>query len=347
MSDFSKFDPKQTLALVRGSLFNHKATVEAYRQSDPDWKLTLVTLTLPVVIAAVVLGAILSWAFGSTSIYGMTGGVGMFFATLLWAILAVFILAFVAAFLAGSFGGVNHFSRAFGLASLVGVVGYAGSILGTLPYLGWLLSLAIGIYALVLFYRGLPVFLEVPDNKRTVHFVSTIVAVLVLNMVLSLAFGPRVDTGQFGRSASGARDSAAAPGLDLFGIGGQQVGEAVQDTFDPPADGKLSDAQVRQTIRFMQRTSEIQKEIVADLEKAGEKADAGVGDVMAGIRGVTGLSTAEMKVVKDNGGNWAEHQWVKQQLAMARRQQDMNETSAHNYALYQKYQEELSELAIY
>jgi len=49
-----------------------------------------------------------------------------------------------------------------------------------------------------------------------------------------------------------------------------------------------------------------------------------------------------MEVVKSSGGNWAEHEWVKQQLRVARIQQgEGSDAIAHNYSLYKKYQEEL------
>jgi hypothetical protein len=53
------------------------------------------------------------------------------------------------------------------------------------------------------------------------------------------------------------------------------------------------------------------------------------------------LSTAEIEIVKSAGGNWAEHQWVRQTLRTAWLQKDINDAVAHNYALYQEYEEEL------
>lgn len=59
---------------------------------------------------------------------------------------------------------------------------------------------------------------------------------------------------------------------------------------------------------------------------------------------VGGLSTAVVEVVKENGGNWAEHQWVQQTLLTASRQKDINETVAHNYRLYEQYSDQLSDV---
>ena len=55
------------------------------------------------------------------------------------------------------------------------------------------------------------------------------------------------------------------------------------------------------------------------------------------------MSTAEMEVVKSAGGNWAEHQWVRSQIEVARIQQDLNEATEHNYNLFLKYQNEIEE----
>ena len=63
--------------------------------------------------------------------------------------------------------------------------------------------------------------------------------------------------------------------------------------------------------------------------------------MMKGANEVGGLATAEMEVVKEEGGNWAEHGWVAQTLMTASRQKNTNDAVAHNYALYQKYADQL------
>jgi hypothetical protein len=53
-----------------------------------------------------------------------------------------------------------------------------------------------------------------------------------------------------------------------------------------------------------------------------------------------------MEVVKTGGGNWAEHQWVKEQLRVARIQKDINDAVAHNYELYLEFEDELRDLGL-
>ena len=66
---------------------------------------------------------------------------------------------------------------------------------------------------------------------------------------------------------------------------------------------------------------------------------------MSGVTEAAGLSTVEIGVVKSAGGNWAEHQWVKESLRTAWLQKEGNDTIARNYALYQQYEDQLADLA--
>ena len=66
-------------------------------------------------------------------------------------------------------------------------------------------------------------------------------------------------------------------------------------------------------------------------------------EAMSGLAGVANITNAEMEVVKTGGGNWAEHQWVREQLYVARIQKNINETVEHNYELYQEFEDELDE----
>ncbi len=58
-------------------------------------------------------------------------------------------------------------------------------ILGVLiPYVGIVISLAGGIASLVFLYQVMPLALGVPNEKRTVHFVASIVTLIVINFIV-------------------------------------------------------------------------------------------------------------------------------------------------------------------
>lgn len=124
---------------------------------------------------------------------------------------------------------------------------------------------------------------------------------------------------------------------------------AEEDRYDPPSDGRLSEDQVREFIRVMQRTEELQQEKTARFKELAEKAErdeevsfSDLGTMMSGVSEATGLQTAEIDVVKSAGGNWAEHQWVRESLRTAWIQKDINDAVAHNFGLYQEFEPELS-----
>ena len=73
--------------------------------------------------------------------------------------------------------------------SLATIPSWVGAALGGIPWIGWLLQLVGSIIGLVFLYKIIPLALSVPDEKRVLHFVLTIVTVFVINIILGLIFG--------------------------------------------------------------------------------------------------------------------------------------------------------------
>ncbi|MGI9248691.1 MAG: EF-hand domain-containing protein, partial [Woeseiaceae bacterium] len=218
-----------------------------------------------------------------------------------------------------------------------------------------LLAFGLFIYALVLLWKVIPVFLTVPDNKRVGHYILSLVTIIAAMMIFSMTIGrflmPSMDGPDFGTVSDTGRPSPAASSGMFSGMARQAelIAAAEEDRFDPPSDGRLSNEQVREFIRVMQRTEELQEQKAAKLEELAEKADKNedmsfkdLGKMMSGVTEVAGLQTAEIEVVKSAGGNWAEHQWVRESLRTAWIQKDINDTVAHNFELYEEFEDELS-----
>ncbi|MEM9315724.1 MAG: hypothetical protein AAGA95_13950, partial [Pseudomonadota bacterium] len=240
--------------------------------------------------------------------------------------------------------------------------GFVGMLLQALPLVGALIALVAGIYALMTLYRALPVFLPIAEGDRTKHFVATFIAALVATLVLSALLGALL-VGSVARDVSQRADAEldriseqvdlgdeAAPRSlpDLLGVEGQvaSIEDAADDDYTPPADGELTRAQVERTVRLLARTEEVRHESGKRLEAIADKSEGegeepSLGDLFTGIRGLVNIGTAEMQVIKAAGANWAEHEWVKQQLTNARLSPEDN---AHNYELYQAFEEELENL---
>ena len=91
--------------------------------------------------------------------------------------------------------------------------------------------------------------------------------------------------------------------------------EAAEDEYEPPADGRLTDAQVEMYLKVRERERDIAKvarqEAAAHSKKAEDKS---LGGLMAGFKSIGSLAdfaTADIRAAKELGYNTAEYQWVK------------------------------------
>lgn len=349
-------DLNRTLTLVRGALFDPEATWRSYLPEAGDWQKTAFLLTGPLIILSTIIAFLLGQLGGDGSLFGQ------FRPTLTSSLLGIVVeairagvVAFIFSGLAGAFGGRSSFALGLAATTLAFVPGYVGQAITWLPWLGGLLALALFIYSLVLLWKIIPIYLEVPDSKRAAHYVCSLLASIVVMFILGamvgrVLYGSIAGPGMGGISDMPSTGSSAGDGMFGGVVRQAELMEAAErDTYSPPGDGKVEDQQVRAFLRVMERASEMQdekgerlREIAEKAEKEEEMSMSDLSQMMGGVTELAGLQTAEMEVVKSGGGNWAEHRWVRESLRTAWIQKDLNEAVAHNYALYQKYQEDLA-----
>lgn len=361
------FDIQATIRWVTDVMKNADATAVTYQETEPPWMQTFLQLPLPLYVV----GAIVAVVLG-----GLTSGLGLSAAlfALVFALAWTFVLAFVFDFFAGTFEGTKNFDAAFAMIGLASVPYALGNALNALPFLGWLLSLAGGIYSIVLTYKFIPVFLKVPDAKRAMHFIVSLLVLIVLALILGTVFGgiiggsavmqglssgfeQRDEYGEDSESSidwddsdvdkDGSDSDDGGSNIPFFGGLERQadfVDDAENDRFTPPSNNRLTDDQVERYVDTLTKTKRLRERLGKTLEGMDNKEDASITDVFGGLGDAMRLATAEMEVVKSGGGNWAEHQWVQSQIETARVQQDLNDDIAHNYGLFQAYQEQIEAL---
>ena len=337
-------DLKRTLELIQGAIFDPDRTWERYKAEAEDWQKTAFLLTGPLIVGSQLLGFLLGLIFGGP--FAPTLG-GMLMSIVSQTI-AAFAIAFIAAILAGLFKGKNSFPLALAATSLAFVPGYVGGALLWIPVLGIFITLGMLVYGLVLLWRILPVYLDIPATARVGHYILTLVGALLTMFLLVRIVGPSYVSKSGWDVGGGDRPAGLFGEMERHG---RILEAAEEDTYDPPRSGELSKSQVEDYIRVMTKTRDYRIEQTQELKALSEKADAdeieSLGEVFSGMSGVVGLTTAEMEVVKTGGGNWAEHQWVKEQLRVARIQKDINDAVKHNYELYRKFEDELQQLDNY
>lgn len=349
-------DLKRTLNLVSGGMFDPEQTWRKYLPEAEDWQKTVYLLTGPLIIFAAVAAYIFGFLGSDISLFGgFRPTIVSTLLTIISSAIAAGVVAFVVSALAGAFGGKSSFALGLAATSFAFIPGYLGQAATWLPWIGGLLALGLFIYGLVLLWKIIPIYLAVPDGKRVGHYILSLVATIAAMFILSMTIGrllyPSMDGPTF-KNISDLPTSDSSTGAGIYGGMARQaelMEAAENDRYDPPSDGRLSEDQVREFIRVMQRTEELQQEKTARFQELAEKAesDEGVslsdlGSMMSGVTEVAGLQTSEIEVVKSAGGNWAEHQWVRESLRTAWVQKDINDAVAHNFDLYQKFEAELS-----
>ena len=175
------FDLNRTIKLITGALLDREATWREYLPEADNWQKTAFLLTGPLIIASAVLALRVrlvrirrvyvsvcsgrpSCPLSDKSSLGAIGA-GAF--------------AFILAAFAGTFGGKNSFALGLAAMTLAFVPGYIGQALVWLPWIGGLLAFGLGIFSLIQLWKIIPIYLEVPDSKRTVHYVASFVATIV------------------------------------------------------------------------------------------------------------------------------------------------------------------------
>ncbi len=355
------FDLNKTLSLIKGGLFDAENNWTNYLSENPSWQQTALVLTAPLLLANVILSLIFYKLVGGFAIYGyQSGWLLSLFLGLLTGVISVAITASVFNIMAGVFKGTSNFSRAFTAVSLAVIPAWvAGAVSPLIPFLGVFLALAGGILSLVYMYRIMPLALAVPAEKRVMDFIASLLLIIVVNAVLGMIFAPEPET--VFTSGDYASETMVETNISSAGMMGEITRQAQlmevanADQYQPPADGELDEAQVVAYISVLDKTRSIHQEyakkmdqISADIEAKEESGEgvsfSDISQAMSGAGSMIGANNAEMEVLKTGGGNWAEHQWVKQQLRTARYQQgEGSDAVAHNYKLYQKYEEQLTE----
>lgn len=208
---------KRTSELVRGALFDSEATWRSYLPEAIDWKKTAFLLTGPLIVAAAIIAYLVGFLQSDSSLFGLARPTLL--STLLQIVLGAIVAGLVALIfsaLAGAFRGKSSFALALAATTLAFVPGYVGQAFAGLPWIGFLLSLGLGIYALVLLWRIIPIYLEVPDSKRAGHYILSLLASIVAMVILWTVIGKAMYESGAGPdmgNLSGANSAGEASGV--------------------------------------------------------------------------------------------------------------------------------------
>ena len=104
-------------------------------------------------------------------------------------LVGMFLVAWVANFLADKFGGQPNYDRAFRLCAYAYTAGWLAGVFNILPSLSILVLLA-SLYGIYLFYLGVTPMMAVPKDKAAGYTAVTIIGVIVVYLLVAAVTAP-------------------------------------------------------------------------------------------------------------------------------------------------------------
>jgi Yip1 domain len=159
-------------------------------------------------------------------------------------IIGVFILAFIADFLAPKFGGQSNRLNAFKLVAFGSTAMWLAGIFGLIPSLGFFSLL--GLYSIYLYYTGAEPLMKVPANQSGAYTAVTILCAILMSFLIAPITVAITGLFAFSGMSSIAGNTEAGGKLTLPGGGTIDTGNAekIGKQFEDMANGKAPPIEV-------------------------------------------------------------------------------------------------------
>lgn len=142
--------------------------------------------------------------FGVTVTTPVMAGLMVMIAGYVLSLVLLFVIALIINALATNFGGQKDQVQALKTAGYAWTAAWVASVAAIIPWLGWLIMLAGGLYSIYLLYLGLPHTMKCPPEKAAGYTAVSVILAIVLSWVVTLVVA--------GIAGTGALTSAAIRG---------------------------------------------------------------------------------------------------------------------------------------
>lgn len=123
------------------------------------------------------------------------GGITSMIIGYLLTLVLVFVVALIVDALAPTFGALKSQVQAVKVVAYAYTASWVASIALVIPWIGWLIVLAGGIYAIYLLYLGLPHTMRCPPEKAAGYTALTVVIAIILGWILAIVVAGIAGTG--------------------------------------------------------------------------------------------------------------------------------------------------------
>lgn len=225
-------------------------------------------------VAGFIKGSLIGYgAFGITVTTPIPAGLAGMVLGYALSLVALYLVAMIVDALAPTFGGRRDQVQALKAVGYAWTAAWVAGVAVIVPWLGWLLALAGGVYSIRLLYLGLPHTMKCPPGKSLLYTGVAVLAAIVLSWIVALAIA--------GVTTMGAMGSAAFTG----GAAGSKV----------RIDG---DSRLGQLAEFGQRMEEAGRQ--AEAARASGDGDArarALGAMVGAMAGGTGADGEPVQAV--------------------------------------------------
>jgi hypothetical protein len=164
---------------------------------------------------------------------GMTSALSHAVIAYLLGLVGVYIVALIVDALAPTFNGQKSQIQALKTVAYAYTASWVASIVGIIPGLGLLATLAGIVYGIYLLRLGLPVTMKCPDDKAVGYTAATIVVALIVGFILNVTVGAIIGTGLY---YGGGMNALSRHGGGAFG-GGASSGDSSSGGFESGSTG--------------------------------------------------------------------------------------------------------------
>ncbi|MCW9708504.1 Yip1 family protein [Fodinibius salsisoli] len=162
---------------AKGIIVSPKDEWQAIKGESKSNKELIVFYALPLVVLATLAGLIGHWSL-NIAVY-----------QLVMPLLGIVVAAYVANELAEKFNSTKNLNNAFKLVVYAATPSFLASVIANLSFLLSWVSL-FGLYSIYLFWVGIPVMMETPDDKRLAYVIVCALVVIVVQLIVSALFAP-------------------------------------------------------------------------------------------------------------------------------------------------------------
>jgi len=137
------------------------------------------------VVAGFIKGSLIGYSFGITIRMSIVGGLTQAIILYVLGLAAVYVMAHIIDALAPAFGGEKNLIQALKAAAYAYTALWIGGIGVIVPWIGWLIALAGGIYSIYLLYLGLPATMKCPPEKAGGYTAISVICAIVLSWIVA------------------------------------------------------------------------------------------------------------------------------------------------------------------